>query len=227
MARSPMGPPSGPLFDRLVADSSAEWQRYVGHAFVRGVADGTLPLPAFKYYLCQDYLFLTHFTRAYALAIYKSNSLAEMRESAATVAALLDEASLHLRFCAGWGLSEADVTAMPEDPACMAYTRYVLDAGMRGDLLDLHAALAPCVAGYACIGHALGRAARLDGNPYRDWIAAYAGDEYQAIGQAAATRLDRLFAQRGGENRYAGLLSTFKEATRLEAEFWRMGLDRA
>ena len=31
----------------------------------------------------------------------------------------------------------------------LAYTRYVLDAGMRGDLLALKVALAPCVIGYA------------------------------------------------------------------------------
>jgi thiaminase/transcriptional activator TenA len=31
----------------------------------------------------------------------------------------------------------------------MAYTRYVLDAGMRSDLLTLRVALAPCVIGYA------------------------------------------------------------------------------
>jgi thiaminase/transcriptional activator TenA len=29
----------------------------------------------------------------------------------------------------------------------LAYTRYVLDAGMRGDLLTLMGALAPCVVG--------------------------------------------------------------------------------
>ena len=52
---------------------------------------------------------------------------------------------------------------------------YVLDAGMRGDLLALKVALAPCVIGYAEIATRL--ASRPDAhaatNPYRVWIAEY------------------------------------------------------
>ena len=63
----------------------------------------------------------------------------------------------------------------------LAYTRYVLDAGMRGDLLALKVALAPCVIGYAEIAKRL--AARPDANsemnPYRVWIAEYAGAPYK------------------------------------------------
>ena len=59
----------------------------------------------------------------------------------------------------------------------LAYTRYVLEAGMRGDLLALQVALAPCVVGYAEIAARL--AARPDPrvatNPYRAWIEEYAG----------------------------------------------------
>ncbi len=39
-----------------------------------------------------------------------------------------------------------------EDFGTVAYTRYVLDAGMTGELVDLYAALAPCAIGYAVIG---------------------------------------------------------------------------
>jgi thiaminase/transcriptional activator TenA len=70
--------------------------------------------------------------------------------------------------------------AAPEGVATMAYTRYVMERGMAGDLLDLYAALAPCVLGYAEIGLALAAdpATQRDGNPYADWIDMYAGDEY-------------------------------------------------
>lgn len=34
------------------------WREYTEHAFVAGLADGSLPVDSFKYYLVQDYLFL-------------------------------------------------------------------------------------------------------------------------------------------------------------------------
>ena len=64
----------------------------------------------------------------------------------------------------------------------MAYTRFVLDCGAAGDLLDLHVALAPCVVGYAEIGRALAPhgTEALGDHPYREWIAEYASEPYQA-----------------------------------------------
>src|SRR5664279_4181933 len=59
------------------------------------------------------------------------------------------EMNLHLKLCAGWGLSPSDLEQTPPAVEMLAYTRYVLDAGMRGDLLALKVALAPCVIGYA------------------------------------------------------------------------------
>ena len=130
--------PAGSFCGRLIASCPGSWDSYTRHPFVAGMADGSLPQKAFRYYLEQDYLFLIHFARAYALAVYKADDLADMRAAAATVSALLDvEMSLHVTYCADWGLSEAEMTAVPEDPACIAYTRFVLERGMAGDLLDL------------------------------------------------------------------------------------------
>ena len=55
------------LFERLKAAAAADWGDYVGHPFVRQLGDGSLPEAAFRAYLVQDYLFLIHFARAWAL----------------------------------------------------------------------------------------------------------------------------------------------------------------
>jgi thiaminase/transcriptional activator TenA len=118
---------------------------------------------------------------------------------------------------------------LPEEPATIAYTRFVLERGMAGDLLDLHVALAPCVIGYAEIGRWLDAdpdTAR-QGNPYADWIAMYAGADYQKVAAAAASNLDALMARRGGSGRLDSLVQAFRAATELEVAFWQMGLDRA
>ena len=95
------------LFGRLRAGAGPLWTDYVGHAFVRGLGDGTLPAPAFRRYLLQDYLFLIGFARAYALAGYKSASLEDLRAASAGLAAILAEMPLHVAFSAEWGLDEA------------------------------------------------------------------------------------------------------------------------
>ncbi len=56
------------------------------------------------------------------------------------------------------------MSAATEAGATVAYTRFVLERGLAGDLLDLLTALAPCIVGYAEIGRELADdpATRLD-----------------------------------------------------------------
>lgn len=222
--------PAGELFANLRAACAATWSGYVRHPFVLALAAGTLPRACFRHYLVQDYLFLVQFARAYGLAAYKSETLGDIRAAAAGLSAIIDtELDLHVSYCKAWEMDTGELMAAEEADATIAYTRYVLEAGSAGDLLDLQVALAPCVVGYAEIGRALidDPATRRDGNPYRDWIEMYAGDAYQAVAAAHAAQMDELFARRGGPGRMPGLTTTFRQATRLETAFWDMGLGAA
>jgi thiaminase/transcriptional activator TenA len=214
------------VFERLKTAASAEWRAYTEHPFTEGMADGSLAEAAFRHYLVQDYLFLIEFARAYALAVYKSPSLADMREAAGGISAILDvEMNLHVNLCAGWGLSAADLEQAAPAVEMLAYTRYVLDAGMRGDLLALKVALAPCVIGYAEIATRLAARpeALAESNPYRVWIAEYAGGPYQEVAAKAQAHMENLADRYATPAREAELVAIFKEATRLEADFWEMG----
>ncbi|HWJ76282.1 MAG TPA: thiaminase II [Kaistia sp.] len=220
----------GVLFDRLKRDAAPAWSAYVDHAFVRGLGDGSLPRASFQHYLVQDYLFLIEFARAYAIGVYKAPDLTEMKKASDGIAAILGETSLHLRLCAEWGLAPDAVAATRQARATVSYTRFVQEAGLRGDMLDLVVALSPCVVGYAEIGKALAAAGigLADGsNPYAPWIREYAGDGYQALAADSLAQIDRLAALFLTEARYEKLLAIFDEAVRLEADFWQMGLDRA
>jgi len=211
------------LFGRLRADAAAEWAEYTRHPFVLALGDGTLPRPKFQNFLIQDYLFLIQYARAYALAAYKMDDREDMRAALGTATLLLDgEMPLHVKYCAAWGIAEPDMAAAPESLEVLAYTRFVLECGHAGDALDLMAALAPCIVGYAEIGAALA-AAPSAGNPYQDWIDAYTGAEYVESVRDAIHALDRLGARRGAAARYPALLKIFQTATRLEAAFWNTG----
>ena len=216
------------LFDRLKQAAASDWASYVDHQFVCQLREGTLPQAAFQAYLVQDYLFLIQFARAWALAAYKSRTIADISAAQAGLAGILVETQLHVRLCDRWGISREALEAVPEHQATVAYTRFVLDCGAAGDLLDLQVALAPCVIGYAEIGSALaGSAAALGRHPYSEWILEYAGDAYQGVAMAARRQLDELAQRSMTRHRFKELVDLFATASRLEADFWQMGLDAA
>ncbi|MEE2694321.1 MAG: thiaminase II [Pseudomonadota bacterium] len=212
------------IFYQLRKNAGSIWNDYINHPFVKTLGCGTLPKESFKYYLIQDYLFLIQFGRAYALAVYKSENLEDMRSAAAAMDNIINfEIQLHIEFCNGWGISLDDLTKMNEDLATTAYTRFVMDCGNRGDLLDLMTALAPCVIGYAEIGRNLALIPQSgQENPYKNWIKMYSGNEYQKVSQNATHQLQVIFKKRGGSGRYTSLCSVFNQATRMESEFWEM-----
>ncbi|MEY8578196.1 thiaminase II [Corynebacteriaceae bacterium 6-324] len=220
------------LFAELKKAIGTEWTDYTEHEFVRKLGEGTLPLPVFQDYLVQDYHFLVQFARANALAAYKSRNLADIKDATGALQAILHETELHRRLTARWGITEEELDAAAEKQTTVAYTRYVLDTGMSGDLLDMHVALAPCSIGYAEIGAALEpqRTQALDAgeeHPYAEWIAEYSGTEFQTAAQAATTRLDALTAGSVTAERFDSLVGIFRAATRLEAAFWQQALDSA
>lgn len=211
--------------------AAPEWEAYVRHPFVEGLRTGKLPRQAYLRYLRQDYLFLIHFSRAWGLAVVKSETLEEMKTAASVVDALVNhEMRLHIETCAAEGIEEREMLDAEEAPETLAYTRYVLDAGLSGDFLDLMAALAPCVLGYGEIGARLSAEATPDG-PYRDWIATYAGEGYQDLCRTVGALLDGAVTRRLGDApnavpRWTSLGRRFTTATRLEVGFWEMGAGR-
>jgi len=214
------------LFHEMKTACADDWRRYTHHPFVEALGAGTLPEAAFRRYLVQDYLFLIQFARANALAVYKSRRLRDMRAAQGALSAILDvELDLHIRVSARWGLSPGDMEAAGEAPATVAYTRFVLDCGMVGDLLDLRVALSPCVVGYGEIGARLLRLDPAADHPYRDWIAEYGGAAYQAVARAAGAELDALAERAATPARRSELEAVFAKATRLEADFWQAALD--
>lgn len=213
----------------LINACQSDWDAYTQHPFVMQLGNGSLTQPCFLHYLKQDFLFLKQYARAYALAIYKANTLADMRRALPNVHALLDsEINHHVTYCSHWGLTEADLEAEDEDFGTVAYTRYVLDAGMTGDLVDLYAALAPCSIGYAVIGRLLAndKNTLVEGNEFASWIDLYSGEEFQQSVADGTQHFDQLLAEIDiNSQRGQHLVKVFKTATRMEIAFWQQGLN--
>jgi thiaminase/transcriptional activator TenA len=219
---------------QLIDGCQQQWDNYVQHPLVRQLGEGNLAKASFQHYLQQDYMYLIHYARAFALAVFKSENPAQMRASMPSLTALVEaEITLHLGYCKSWGLAEADILALPEGVATIAYTRYLIDAGSQGDLADLYAALVPCALGYAHVGQWLtteffskDKLATADTNPYQNWIDMYTGEEFQKGAYATTAFFDQLISDIDIKSaRGQRLQKHFTTATRMEIAFWQQGLD--
>ncbi|KAG0296836.1 hypothetical protein BGZ98_000806 [Dissophora globulifera] len=219
-----------PLTNYLLKACEVDWKKYTEHEFVQGLADGTLPRESFIHYMKQDYLFLQTYARAHGLGAFKARTMAESKAFADIVVHIAHESQLHINYCAKWGISYHDIVNTQESMANVAYTRYVLDIGMTGDLLDLGLAIAPCLIGYGHIGNRLyndPNTVRGQANPYWEWIENYHDSGYQEAVERGVAMLERSCnTQQPSEHRLKQLEGIFRTATRLEISFWDMALQR-
>ncbi|KAK8092074.1 hypothetical protein PG997_002435 [Apiospora hydei] len=135
-----------------------------------------------------------------------AKSMEDIAAGAKIVTHINTEMSLHLDYCASFGISKEQIEATEEHQACTAYTRYVLDVGMSSDWLALQVALAPCLLGYGAIGQALhdekNLATKREGNTYYKWICNYVAEDYvEAVEE---------------------LVKIFIHGTKMEIGFWEM-----
>ena len=205
------------------------WLLYTKHEFINKLSNDTLKEEKFLNYLIQDYLFLIQFSKAWSLAILKSDNLEEMKIAATTVNDLINfEMELHITLCANYGISKSDLENADEENANIAYTRYVLELGYSGDFLDLLSSLAPCVLGYGEIGLNC-----QNSNPktlmYKKWVETYSSIEYQDVCKNVSGLIDKAFLLRLGTNfentyKWKKVNQIFKKATLLEVDFWNMAI---
>ncbi|KAI4723435.1 hypothetical protein E4T48_00176 [Aureobasidium sp. EXF-10727] len=179
--------PPGGFVDWLLEREDVQkiWKEFTQHEFVERMGDGTLPVESFKFYMVQDYLYL----------------------SAGIVTHIHTETKLHVSECLELGVSMDELRNSEErqglystisaalrnqsdldSVACTAYSRYILDIGASEDWLALQIAMFPCLLGYHHIAKRLSAlqdpSAPKNANRYRQWIDNYIADDYtQAVGK--------------------------------------------
>lgn len=204
------------LLDRY--DVQPAWYEYTHHEFVERMGDGTLPPEVFKYYMIQDYLYLTHFARANALAGYKAKHIDDIAGAAAIVTHIHREMELHIQECKDFGLTQEMMDTHEESQACTAYSRYVLDIGQSEDWLALQIALLPCLLGYGMIARRLKELQKTNPpktpNRYITWINNYVATDYtDAVKKGCALVEKHAFKQ--SPSRVEDLVKIFVHATKV------------
>ena len=197
----------------------------LGHAFLRGLTDGSLPHEAFRFYAVQDALYLRDFARALALAAARAPReewIIMFNEHAA--GALKVEKTLHESFFKEFGLSPQAVAATPLSPTNLAYTSYLLAIAHAGPFHEAVAALLPCYWIYWEVGKTLERSGSRD-PLYARWIGTYASEEFGSVVREVLVCVDALAADLREPERDR-MTRHFVTTSRYEWMFWDMGWRR-
>lgn len=194
------------------------WEASFEHPFVKGIADATLPLDVFRYYVMQDAYYLTHFAKVQAIGAVKAKDLETTKRFAFhaehTCAA---EMALHESFMKLLGVTEEDWAEFEPSPNAYAYVSHMYRSA-EGDLADVLASILPCYWLYQEIGDRL-KEAKPDHPIYSRWIDTYGGEEFAALVNEQIERMD-LLAEGLTETRRKELKDRFRRSSYYEWNFW-------
>src|SRR5438876_1674487 len=143
--------------DLFRAQSAPIWDALHGHAFITELADGSLPLEKFRFFLEQDDLYLEEYARCLAMGAARSRNERELRFFLADLNQVMDaelpsnRALLHEVIELG---AEDRGGALMMAPATVAYTSYLQSLALRGGPLEIMACLLPCAWSYVEIATA-------------------------------------------------------------------------
>ncbi len=197
------------------------WDKEKRHPFVRGIGDGSLALEKFRYYMRQDYVFLIDFCRAISLAVAKAQGVEDMGWFARLLHETLNtEMSLHVSFCADFGITEDELKATAPSPTTHAYTRHLVQTGYSGSVGEIAASILPCSWGYCEIGQMLAdRGAPASQPLYARWIEMYSSPEFAALADWLRAFIDRA-ALSAGKRELKNMQDAFLISSQYEYMFW-------
>jgi thiaminase (transcriptional activator TenA) len=201
------GSPPSQLLEHIGRPEVARW---IGHPFVRGLADGTLPLEAFRWYLQQDWLYLKNYVRVYARLAGRAPDDAVEHLVGLAHDLARTELGLIRELMAPYGVRFEGVEPTPVNAR---YQRFLLDTA-DADFATGVAATMPCLWGYSVMSRTLPEPPDDGSHPYAAWLRTYRGDVMWDNTMRLLALLDDV------AHDLAPVERAFRTAFALEWEFW-------
>ena len=215
------------LADRLYKTTEQLWNSYLEHPFVSGIADGSLDLDKFRFYMIQDYRYLLEYSKVFALGIVKSPREDVMRSFALMVKETLDgEMEIHKKYKSRLGITAEEVAEAKTALLNQSYTSYMLDVAFKGDALDILVAVLSCAWSYQFIGeHHADVPGALENETFGEWIEGYSCKDYRANTQDIINMVNEL-GDNISEEKAVYLEEVFMNCSRYEYGFWDMAYNK-
>ena len=212
------------LTDRLYESVQDIWPCYLEHPFVLEMAQGTLPLNKFRYYMLQDYVYLRDYIKIFAACMSKADDFSEIRFLCENMTAIIEETErVHIPYMKRLGITDEEIRAVVPHIHNSSYSHYMICEAQAGSILSGLVALLNCSWTYAYIGeHMLKRYPNAIQQPhFGQWFSGYACDEYRQTNQSLIDMVDRLGAGISPQEAEK-LIHIFRMCSQYELQFWNM-----
>ena len=187
-----------------------------GMPFIKELANGTLDIEKFKYYMQQDAHYLEYFARTLAIISAKSLNVDTMLDFIRfSEGAVVVERALHDSYFKQFNVGER--VAM--SPTCNHYVHYMQSTAYMHSVEVGMAAVLPCFWIYKKVGDYILEIQSKENNPYQDWISTYAGEEFGLLVNKAIALCDEA-AHNSTSAQQQLMTEAFITASRLEFAFW-------
>lgn len=206
--------------EKVRKETNVYFEASFEHPFVRGIADGTLPLEKFKFYMIQDAYYLKHYTKVLALAAAKATNEEDIHYFLDTARFIHEaELELHRTTFQDLGVTAGEIEEFEVAPAAYNYVSHMYQAVYTGDVAEAFAAILPCPWLYQEIGQKIKHAS--PNIPlYAQWIALYGSDEMKETIEKQKKMMNRLAAEQQEKEKV--LYAHFKKSCYYEWQFWEM-----
>jgi len=196
------------------------WEASFHHPFVKGIADGSLPLEKFKFYMLQDSYYLKHYTKVLALAAAKASQEEDI-EHFLNAARFIHEAELELHRTTfrDLAVSAEEIANFKPAPATYNYVNHMYNAIHNNDVAEAFAAILPCPWLYQEIGQKY-KFAQPSEPLYEQWIALYASDDMLLSIEKQKAMLNRFAMEQPAKQ--SALKAYFERSCYYEWMFWEM-----
>ncbi len=212
------------LTEKMYANVQDIWPKYLTHAFVCEMAEGSLPLEKFRYYMLQDYVYLRDYIKIFAMSISKSDDFGEIEFLARNMMAILEETfRVHVPYMKRLGITDQEIRSVVPHIDNSSYSHYMICEAQAGDILSGLVALLNCSWTYAYIAENMVKEyphAAVHEN-YGDWFAGYVCEEYQQTNQSLMDMVDQL-SEAISETETKKLCEIFRKCSQYELKFWDM-----
>lgn len=187
------------------------------HPFNKELADGSLDLLKFAYYIEQDTLYLRDFSRSLSMIAAKV-PLKFIKDflSFSECALIAEQEVVHTFFRQTFNLQETGKLT----PATLAYTSYLLQTTSLAPVAVGLASVLPCFWVYNIVGQSIAKNTDVNSqNRYKKWIENYSSQEFTDSVQRCIDIFDELALSESEAVRHL-MVDAFYKSTVLEWHFW-------
>lgn len=195
------------------------YERIIGHPFIKELADGTLATERFARYIAQDEIYIKNYGEEMFLLADMMPTV-EMREMFRAFAkeGMEAEGAMHQLLIEHFGIDTA-VEPSVVTAGYMAHTRRHINSG---SLAHAIAAMLPCMWIYNEVGLYIYNHRNTAPNPYAEWVATYASEDFSECTRVILEFCDRIAAEADSKVR-SEMNEAFLIAAEYEWKFWNWG----